>query len=95
MIVESANPIAVIRFARNGKIARRALGIVVLALIRPYVVMLHVMVKKLALRVQATVAIALLQNQYVGMGLVMDPRNAIHAQKIVANALPQIQIVPT
>lgn len=46
MIVESANPIAVIPFARNGKIARRVLGIVGCALIHPFVEMLPVTARK-------------------------------------------------
>lgn len=86
MTVGHASPIVVITFAKNGKIARRALGIVVLALIHPSVEMHHVMVLKLAPRVQVTVVIALPQNQYVGMGLVMVMNRVKHAQMIVGHA---------
>ncbi len=64
MIVESANPIAVIRFARNGKIARRVLGIVGCALIHPYVEMLPVTARKPAHRVLRIVVTVLHQGLY-------------------------------
>ena len=64
MIVESANPIAVIPFARNGKIARRVLGIVGCALIHPSVEMLPVMVKKPVHRVLRIVVTVLHQGLY-------------------------------
>jgi hypothetical protein len=64
MIVESANPIAVIPFARNGKIARRVLGIVVLVLIPPSVGMRHVTARKPAHRVLRIAATVLHQDLY-------------------------------
>ncbi len=64
MIVESVNPIVVITFAKNGKIARRAPAIVVLALIRPSVGMRHVTARKPVHRVLRIAATVLHQGLY-------------------------------
>lgn len=86
MTVGNASPIVVITFAKNGKIARRALGIVVLALIRPYAVMRHVMDPKPAIHAHPIAVTVHPQIQYVGMGLVMVMNRVKHAQMIVAHA---------
>jgi len=64
MTVVSVSRFAVIRFARNGKIARRALGIVGCALIHPSVEMLPVTAKKPVHRVLRIVATVLHQGLY-------------------------------
>jgi hypothetical protein len=82
MIVESANPIAVIRFARNGKIVRHVLEIVVLALIQLSVEMRHVTARKPAHRVLRIAVTVLHQALYA-----VIPYAKAQTEKIVDLAL--------
>ena len=84
MIVVYANPFAVIVFARNGKIARRAPMIVEYALMRPCVETLHVMAKK---HVARALGIGESVHQFAVMGHVKVPteKTVDHVQAIVVH----------